>query len=163
MLPNRQIGFFHIFFFLMTNRVLKIFAEVRLGGCQNQEGRIIRRWESGRATKAAVSTRRPAVPGHGQPHTTTTFRTPRKVSTCPAAGFIPADISQKPARTCKTRLTGTCYRESRLRDNQVNLICSSCVPGHSHMQILSCSTVFVHLHSPSVIQICVLLSYNTLV
>lgn len=48
-------------------------------------------------------------------------------------------------------------------DNKVLLICPSCVLGHSHMQILSCSTVFVHLQSPSVIQICVLLSYNTLV
>lgn len=48
-------------------------------------------------------------------------------------------------------------------DNKVILICPSCVLGHSHMQILSCSTVFVHLQSPSVIQICVLLSYNTLV
>lgn len=48
-------------------------------------------------------------------------------------------------------------------DNKVILICPSCVLVHSHMQILSCSTVFVHLQSPSVIQICVLLSYNTLV
>lgn len=48
-------------------------------------------------------------------------------------------------------------------DNKVILICPSCVLGHSHMQILSRSTVFVHLQSPSVIQICVLLSYNTLV
>lgn len=85
------------------------------------------------------------------------------MATHPVVEFCSWETPHNPARTQSPRL-GECGAKGAAGcDNKVILICPSCVLGHSHMQILSCSTVFVHLQSPSVIQICVLLSYNTLV